>query len=251
MTHRFSSETVLVTGAGRGIGSAVCHHLGAEGAAVVVNDVDAEAAEHVCAELESKGVEALPLVADVTDGTAVEAVFADAAARFGPVTALVNNAGTLCRGRIEEFSDSEWERTLRVNLDSAYQCLKHFTRVRMSAGGGGSVVNIASMSYKGMTQQIAYVASKGGMVSMTRGAAMELARHGIRVNCVAPGMVETRLTAIEHGENDSLRQSMLSRIPLRRYGTPKEIATVTGFLLSSEASYLTGEVLHVAGGARL
>lgn len=251
MTHRFTNETVLVTGAGRGIGSAICHHLGAEGATVVVNDVDAASAERVCAELESKGVASLPLVADVTDGAAVEAAFTETEARFGPVTALVNNAGTLCRGRIEEFSDTEWERTLRVNLDSAYQCLKHFTQVRIRAGGGGSVVNVASMSYKGMTQQIAYVASKGGMVSMTRGAAMELARHGIRVNCVAPGMIETRLTAVEHGRSDSLRQSMLSQIPLRRYGAPEEIATVTGFLLSSEASYLTGEVLHVAGGARL
>lgn len=112
-------------------------------------------------------------------------------------------------------------------------------------------MNVASMSYKGMTQQIAYASSKGGVVSMTKSTALEMARHGIRVNAVAPGMTETRMTASEPRKRDSLREKMISQIPLHRYAKPQEVASVIAFLLSDMSSYITGEVLHVAGGARL
>lgn len=250
-TTSWSNHVTLVTGGGRGIGAAICRQLGAAGAAVAVNDADGDAATEVRDQIRSLGGTASAVTANITQAGQVEQMFSDVAADLGPVTDLVNNAGVVSRSRIEDFSDEEWHRTLDVNLDGAYLCLKHFTRARLDAGGHGSVVNISSMSYKGMTQQVAYVASKGAVVSMTKGAAIELARHGIRVNCVAPGMIETRLTQVEEGGRDSLREAMMSSIPLRRYGDVEEIANVIRFLISDDASYLTGEVLHVSGGARL
>jgi NAD(P)-dependent dehydrogenase (short-subunit alcohol dehydrogenase family) len=241
-----------VTGAARGIGAAIARRTADEGAEVVINDRDRDAAERTAARLRERGSQVSAHAADVSDGNAVRAMFAALDDHPLGVTGLVNNAGTLCRGKLHEFDDTEWHRTIRVNLDSAYLCLKSFAAARLHRKDSrGSVVNIASMSYRGMTEQIAYVASKGGMVSVTRGAAMELARHGVRVNCIAPGMIETKMTAAEEGGTDSLRRSMLRHIPLRRYGTPEEIAGVAAFLLCDDSAYITGETLRVAGGGRL
>ncbi|UGY94128.1 SDR family NAD(P)-dependent oxidoreductase [Streptomyces gobiensis] len=248
---RFAGEVALVTGAARGIGAATAHRLAAEGATVIVNDLPGGGAEKLCAEWRTEGLTAYAEPADVTDAAQVTEMFDHLEARFGGVELLVNNAGIVCREPLPDFSDATWARTLDTNLTSAYLCLKRFAQGRIERGRPGAVVNVSSLSYKGMTQQIAYVASKGGVVSLTRGAALDLARHGIQVNCVAPGMVETRLTA-EPGKDDvPLRMAMLRQIPLRRYAEPEEIAGAISFLLSDDASYITGETLHVSGGARL
>lgn len=245
----FTKRIALVTGAGRGIGAATALELARRGALVLVNDVDTAAAEPTVCAIRKAGLRAESAIADVTDAAAVASMFAAARDQHGGVDLLVNNAGIVTRAQFADFPDDEWRRVLDVDLTGVYLVLKHFARLApRDESARRSVVNVASMSYRGMTQQIAYVSAKGGVVSLTRGAAMELAREGIRVNCVAPGMVETDMATFA---GDDLRTRMIATIPLRRYGTSEEVATTIAFLLSDDSAYITGETLHVAGGARL
>ena len=245
----FTKRVALVTGAGRGIGAATAVELARRGAFVLVNDLDEGAAEPTVLAIRAEGNAASAAVADVTDAGAVAAMFGAAEEQHGGVDLLVNNAGIVSRGRLADFPDEEWRRIVDVDLTGVYLVLKHFARLAArEAAVRRAVVNVASMSYRGMTQQIAYVSAKGGVVSLTRGAAMELARDGIRVNCVAPGMVETDMATFA---GDDLRERMIATIPLRRYGTPAEVASTIAFLLSDDSAYITGETVHVAGGARL
>lgn len=235
-------RTALVTGAAAGIGAATAGLLHAQGARVAIVDVDGPAAERLAAA--HPGM--LAVVAAVDDAAAVDRAFSTVERELGGVELLVNNAGINGRGRLHEYDDDEFDRVLGVNLRGVYLCTKRHAQERIATAAGGAVVNVASLSHRGMTQQIAYASSKGGVVSLTKSAALELARHGLRVNAVAPGMTETAM-----GEGEGLRERMLQAIPLRRYATPEEIAWPIAFLLSDAASYLTGEVLQVGGGGRL
>lgn len=213
--QEFAGKTVLITGGAGGIGT--------------------------------KGAYA----ADITSAEDISSLFGWAEKKFGGVDYLVNNAGILTQSKLADFPDEDWDRVIAVNLTAAYRCTKAFAAACIAVGRPGAIVNIASMAYKGMTQQIAYSSSKGAIVTMTKSTAMELARYGIRANAVAPGMTETVMIAPKDAERDVLRERMLSQIPLRRYAQPREIATIISFLLSEDSSYLTGEVLHASGGARL
>ena len=244
-------RVALVTGGARGIGAATAALLADDGATVLIVDNDGDAAESTAAALRSGGADVHATGCDITDRPAVSSLFDDCAVRYGGVDLLVNNAGITSKSRLTEFPDADWDRVIDIDLTGVYLCTKHFARLAPRDDRGRAIVNVASMSYKGMTQQIAYVSAKGGVVSMTRGAAMELARDQIRVNCVAPGMIETDLTSADLPGHDVLRERMIPQVPLRRYGQPSEIASVIRFLLGDNASYITGETLHVAGGARL
>ncbi|HWW58435.1 MAG TPA: SDR family oxidoreductase [Sphingopyxis sp.] len=236
--------TILVTGAAGGIGAVTARTLSARGARLLLTDRDTATLASLAAELAAEY-----RVADLDDRNQITDL-ADWADQRG-MDALVNNAGIVSMAPIEDFPDADWDRVIEINLTAVHLLTRNFARCRIARGGGGAIVNIASMSYKGMTRQIAYVASKGGVVSLTKGAAMELARHKIRVNAVAPGMTETEMTNPADGSQDRLRLRMMEQIPLRRYGEPQEIASVVAFLISRDASYVTGEVIHVSGGARL
>lgn len=249
--REFAGKTVLITGGAGGIGTATALVMAERGATVLLTDIDRSSLDRSLAALPTGTGEKGAYAADITSPEEVATLFEWAGNEFGGVDYLVNNAGILTQSKLAEFPDEDWDKVIAVNLTAAYRCTKAFARARIAAGRPGAIVNIASMAYKGMTQQIAYSSSKGAIVTMTKSTAMELARYGIRANAVAPGMTETSMITPSEEGRDVLRERMMSQIPLRRYAQPREMATIISFLLSEDSSYLTGEVLHASGGARL
>jgi len=234
----------LVTGASRGIGAAIAKSLAAEGWPVGVNyRTDEEGAAAVVSEIEAAGGQALPVQGDVADPDAVEKLFAELEQRFGTVLVLVNNAGVRADGLSMQLEDDEWDHVLATNLSGAFRATRRALKGMMRARYG-RVINIASVvgGVRGNAGQANYAASKAGLVGFTRTVAAEVARRGITVNAVAPGLVETELT---EGID---QQRFLDAVPARRAGTVGEIAACVRFLASDDAAYVTGTTLTVDGG---
>jgi 3-oxoacyl-[acyl-carrier protein] reductase len=234
----------LVTGASRGIGAAIARALAAEGWPVGVNyRSDQEGASDVQAEIEAAGGQALAVQGDVADPDAVDKVFGELEQRFGPVLVLVNNAGVRADGLSMQLDDDEWEHVLATNLSGAFRTTRRALKGMMRARHG-RVINIASVvgGVRGNAGQANYAASKAGLVGLTRTVAAEVARRGVTVNAVAPGLVETELT---EGID---QQRFIDAVPARRAGTPEEIAACVRFLASDDAAYVTGTTLTVDGG---
>jgi 3-oxoacyl-[acyl-carrier protein] reductase len=234
----------LVTGASRGLGEAIARMLASEGWPVGVNyRSDEEGAARVVKEIEDGGGRAIALQGDVADPEAVEQIFAKLEEAFGPVLVLVNNAGVRADGLSMQLEDDEWDHVLATNLSGVFRptrrALKSMMRARF-----GRVINIASVvgGVRGNAGQANYAASKAGVVGFTRTVAAEVARRGVTVNAVAPGLVETELSEGIDAER------FLQAVPARRAGTPEEIAACVKFLASDEASYVTGTTLTVDGG---
>ncbi len=232
----------LVTGAARGIGAATAAALAADGWPVAINYRSDEAsAKELAGRIESEGGRAITVAADVTDPEQVDAMFATAEAELGKVLVLVNNAGLRADGLAPQIKPDDWTRVLETNLTAAFlttrRALRPMLRERF-----GRIVNIASVvGPRANAGQANYAASKAGLIGMTKTVAVEVARRGITVNAVAPGLVETQLTA-------DLGPDLAQQIPARRLGTPQEIAACIGFLASEQAGYVTGSVLTVDGG---
>lgn len=234
----------LVTGASRGIGAAIARALAAEGWPVGVNfRTDEEGAAQVVSEIDAAGGRALAVRGDIADPDAVESVFAELEQRFGAVLVLVNNAGVRADGLSMQLDDDEWEHVLATNLSGAFRTTRRALKGMMRARHG-RVINIASVvgGVRGNAGQANYAASKAGLVGFTRTVAAEVARRGVTVNAVAPGLVETELT---EGID---QQRFLDAVPARRAGTVDEVAACVRFLASDEASYVTGTTLTVDGG---
>jgi 3-oxoacyl-[acyl-carrier protein] reductase len=239
-----TDSCALVTGASRGIGAAIAKALAAEGWPVGINfRSDDEGAGSVVAEIEATGGQALPVQGDVVDPDAVESVFAELEQRFGPVLVLVNNAGVRADGLSMQIDDEEWEHVLATNLSGAFRTTRRALKGMMRERHG-RVINISSVvgGVRGNAGQANYAASKAGLVGFTRTVAAEVARRGVTVNAVAPGLVETELT---EGID---QQRFIDAVPARRAGTPEEIAAAVRFLASDDAAYITGITLTVDGG---
>ena len=237
----------MVTGGSRGIGRAICLALARPGDVVVFNhyDPDEQAAEETLAMLADKGVTALGRKFDVSDPEAVQAFIDETVSAHGRLDNLVNNAGITMDALMVRMSLESFERVLRVNLVGTFVCTQAAAKVMMKQRSG-SIVNVASVAGQiGNVGQANYSASKAGVMGLTKTAAKELARRGVRVNAVAPGFIETDMTA---AVPEKQAEVMKSVIPLGRPGQPEDVADVVAFLCSEAARYLTGQVLSVGGG---
>jgi len=239
---------VIVTGASRGIGAAIARRLATDGYGVIVNyAADAAGAESVVSAIKAKGGRATAVRADVAAEEDVETMFVQARKQMGPLTALVNNAGTAGeQARIDDSHADELTRLMQVNVVGPMVCSKHAVRAMSTAhgGDGGSIVTIASVAAKappGARGLVPYEATKGAMVTFSRGLSNEVASEGIRVNSVSPGVIDTDLVSPDIREIG--KQS-----PLGRVGRPDEIAATVSWLISPEASYVTGSDIPVTGG---
>lgn len=238
----------LVTGAGRGIGAAIARRFAAEGAPVMVADMDLAAAIEVAAEIQGKGGTARAVAHDVTDEAEWISVIAEITTEFGGLRILVNNAGTGARKAMTETSLAEWRRIMAVNCDGVFLGMKH--AVPAMAEAGGSIINMASIYGKvGVAESVPYCASKGAVTLMTKAAALECAAHGqpIRINSLHPGYVETPLLH-EAAAGTDLMETMHRLHPLGRLATPDEIADAALFLASDQSRFMTGAELMVDGG---
>ncbi|MFQ5796982.1 MAG: SDR family NAD(P)-dependent oxidoreductase [Candidatus Bipolaricaulia bacterium] len=246
-----SGSVALVTGGSRGIGAAVCRYLGRAGADVAVNYFEQqEAAETVVNDLRKMGRRADTFQADVADSKAIKALFDQVKERLGPIHILVNNAGIWWHNPIQEFSERDLDRTLAVNLSSVFYCC-HRAIEHFKLHDEGCIVNLSSTAgQRGESYYSPYAATKSGIIGLTKSLAVELAPLNVRVNAVAPGWVDTEMSASALQDERELA-SILEKIPLRRVAIAEDIAGSVVFLASDLARHITGEVLNVNGGSVL
>lgn len=239
-------QIALVTGASRGIGRGIALELAREGWDICVNYIQhQEAALETAAEIRKLGQNAAAIQADVADGAAVEAMVRQAERDLGPISLLVNNAGVAGQMQFQDITDAQWNRYLAVNLGGARNAIRAVLP-RMLAEKRGSIVNISSIwGLRGASCEVAYACTKAAIIGLTRSLALELAPSGIRVNCVAPGVINTDMVQVLGAE--TLRD-LAEQTPLGRLGTPEDVAYAAAFLASDRASFLTGQVLGADGG---
>jgi len=245
---RFVGKSVFVTGGGSGIGRATCLEFGAEGAAVTIGDIDLKAAEAVAQEITAAGGRALAVALDVTSYESAQAAVAQAVQAWGGVDVLVNNAGWDRTSAFMEQEPAFWDKVIGINYRGQLNCARAVLP-HMAEKGGGRIVNLASEAGRnGSSGEAVYSGAKGAVIAWTKALAREVARKGILVNCVAPGLVDTPFLTAVTSDTPGLMEAIIKGIPLRRVGKPREIARVILFIASDDASYLTGQTLSVSGG---
>ena len=239
-------KCALVTGGSRGIGRAVCLELARQGARVAVNYAgNAAAAEETVKACEALGAEAFAIQADVADAAASEAMVKEVLTRFGRLDILVNNAGVTRDGLMPMMKEADWDAVLDTNLKGAFHCMKAVYRPMMKQKYG-RIVNLSSIvGLRGNAGQANYAASKAGLIGLTKSMAKELAARNVTVNAVAPGFIDTDMTA---ALPEKAREAMLSAIPMGRLGQAEDVAKAVAFFAGDESAYVTGQVLCVDGG---
>jgi 3-oxoacyl-[acyl-carrier protein] reductase len=240
-----NGKIALVTGAAQGIGRDIALGLATDGAHVAICDVNLETAQKTAGDIEAKGRKSLALKANVASSADVTAMVDQVIEKFGRIDILVNNAGITRDGLIVRMKDEDWDLVLSINLKGAFLCtkasLKHMTKQR-----AGTIINIASIvGAMGNAGQVNYVASKAGLIGMTKTIAREYANRNVTSNAVAPGFIDTAMT---QALSENVRQELAKQIPLGRLGSSEDVANAVRFLASPAAAYITGQVIHVNGG---
>ena len=239
-------KSALVTGGSRGIGRAIAIKLAAEGAAVAINYAgNAKAAEEVKSIIEAAGGKAMIVQADVSNGESVDAMIKEVVDTFGGIDILVNNAGITRDGLLMRMKEEDWDAVINTNLKGVFYCTKAVSKLMMKKRAG-RIVNMASVvGLTGNAGQANYSAAKAGVIGFSKTMAKELASRGITVNMVAPGYIDTDMTSVLP---ENVREAMVAGIPLGRVGTSEDVANAVLFLVSDNASYVTGQVINVDGG---
>ncbi len=240
-----NGKIALVTGAAQGIGRDIALALASDGADVAICDVNLDAAQKTAGDIEAKGRKSLALKANVAASADVTAMIDKVVETFGKIDILVNNAGITRDGLILRMKDEDWDLVLSINLKGSFLCTKAALKY-MSKQRGGTIINIASIvGAMGNAGQANYVASKAGLIGLTKTIAREYANRGITANAVAPGFIDTAMT---QALSENVRQDLAKQIPMGKLGTPEDVANAVRFLASPWASYITGQVIHVNGG---
>jgi 3-oxoacyl-[acyl-carrier protein] reductase len=244
-------KVVLVTGAQQGIGRAMALGFAAAGADVAINWLDDDsAAQSIADEVRAQGRRALLVQADIGRLEQVQAMVSSTREGLGPIDVLINNAGVFPRVPFLEMTERDWDYVLDINLKGSCFCAQYVAQTMIAAGRSGSIVNISSgAALRGSPRGVHYAASKGGVLSLTRAMALELAPHRIRVNAIAPGLTDTAQP--RYGSSEAEIAEMARAIPLGRMAQPGEIARAAVFLASDNAGFITGQTLHVDGGSYL
>ncbi|HDA1561774.1 TPA: 3-oxoacyl-[acyl-carrier-protein] reductase [Staphylococcus aureus] len=240
------TKSALVTGASRGIGRSIALQLAEEGYNVAVNYAGSkEKAEAVVEEIKAKGVDSFAIQANVADADEVKAMIKEVVSQFGSLDVLVNNAGITRDNLLMRMKEQEWDDVIDTNLKGVFNCIQKATP-QMLRQRSGAIINLSSVvGAVGNPGQANYVATKAGVIGLTKSAARELASRGITVNAVAPGFIVSDMT---DALSDELKEQMLTQVPLARFGQDTDIANTVAFLASDKAKYITGQTIHVNGG---
>ncbi len=240
-----AEKTALITGSAQGIGKSIAMVLAGDGADCIISDVNLEVAEKTAEEIRALGRRSIAVKGDVANSEDVTAMVENGIGEFGKIDILVNNAGITRDGLLMRMKDEDWDQVLNINLKGAFLCIRALSR-QMMKQRSGRIINIASIvGAMGNAGQANYVASKAGLIGLTKAVARELASRGITCNAVAPGFIDTAMT---EGLPADVKEKLLAQIPMGTLGSTEDVAHAVRFLASDEAAYITGQVVHVNGG---